>query len=104
MRPLHAHALYICIVQEKYQKTSVNALVQVDFPVYALSKHKQNPYLQANRNKWLSAQSCHFVRFFYGIKLHANVQCDYIAYAKYQMALVKSLVQVDFPVHALTEH
>ena len=41
MTPLHAHAQYICIVYAKYQKASVKALVQVDFPVYALSKHKQ---------------------------------------------------------------
>ena len=27
--------------------TSVKVLVQVDLPVYALSKHKQNPYLKA---------------------------------------------------------
>ena len=37
---LHAHAQYIYIVCAKYQKPSVEALVQVDFPVYALSKHK----------------------------------------------------------------
>ena len=43
MTPLHAHAQYICIVDAKYQKHSgVKALVQVDFPVYALSKQKQN--------------------------------------------------------------
>ena len=42
MTPLHAHAQYICIVYAKYQKASVKALVQVDFPVYALFKQKQN--------------------------------------------------------------
>ena len=42
MTPLHANAQYICIVYAKYQKASVKALVQVDFPVYALSKQKQN--------------------------------------------------------------
>ena len=42
MTPLHAHAQYICIVYAKYQKASVKALVQVDFPVYGLSKQKQN--------------------------------------------------------------
>ena len=42
--PLHAHTQYSCIVHvfAKYQKASVKALVQVDFPMYALSKHKQN--------------------------------------------------------------
>ena len=41
----------------------------------------------------------------YGIKLlHANVQCVYIVYTNYQMASVKALVLVDFPMHALSEH
>ena len=44
-------------------------------------------------------------KYFYAIKLlRANVQCVYIVYAKYQMASVKTLVQVDFPVHVLSEH
>ena len=51
MTLLHAHAQYIYIVYAKIQKASVKAPVQVDFPVYALSKHKQNPYLKANRKK-----------------------------------------------------
>ena len=42
MTPLHAYAQYICIVYAKYQKASVKALVQVYFPMYALSKKKQN--------------------------------------------------------------
>ena len=42
MTPLHAHAQYVCILYAKYQKASVKALVQVDFPVYALSKQKHN--------------------------------------------------------------
>ena len=59
MTPLHAHAQYICIVYAKYQKASVKALVQADFPVYALSKQKAK---QENRKKWLSSQSCHLVK------------------------------------------
>ena len=59
MTPLHAHAQYICIVYAKYQKASVKALVQVDFPVYALFKQKQN---KQTGKKWLSSQSCHFVK------------------------------------------
>ena len=35
---LHAHAQYIYVVNAKYQKASVKALVQVDFPVYAQAK------------------------------------------------------------------
>ena len=38
MTLLHAHAQYIYIVSAKYQKPSVKALVQVDFPVYAQAK------------------------------------------------------------------
>ena len=45
MTLLHAHAHYICIVCAKYQRASVKALVQVGFLMYALSKHKHNPYL-----------------------------------------------------------
>ena len=58
MTPLHAHAQYVCIVYAKYQKASVKALVQVDFPMYALSKQKQNKKTE----KWLSSQSCHLVK------------------------------------------
>ena len=42
MTPLHAHAQFIWMIYAKYQKASVKALVQVDFPLYALSKHNQN--------------------------------------------------------------
>ena len=38
MKLLHAHAKYIYINNAKYQKPSVKALVQVDFPVYAQAK------------------------------------------------------------------
>ena len=40
MTLLHAHAQCLCIyiVNAKYEKLSVKALVQVDFPVYALAK------------------------------------------------------------------
>ena len=62
MTLLHAHAHYICIVCDKYQKASVKALVQADFLMYALSKHKHNPYLIGNKKKWLSSQSYHFVK------------------------------------------
>ena len=98
MTILHAHAQYIYIVNAKYQKASVKALVHVDFPVYAQAK--------SLFKNWLNSKCCHFVKkYFYGIKLlHANVQCIYIVYAKYQMSSVKALVQVDFPVHVLSEH
>ena len=40
MTLLHAHAqyMYIYIVNAKYQKASVKALVQGDFPIYAQAK------------------------------------------------------------------
>ena len=76
MTLLHAHAQYIYSVYAKYQKASVKALVQVDFPVYALSKHKQNLYLKANRKNWFTKMSfCQKKKHVFGIKLlHANVQ------------------------------
>ena len=45
----------------KYQIVSSKEVVRVDWPVYALFKHKHNPCLKASREKWLSSQSCHFV-------------------------------------------
>ena len=91
----------LCKVSESFSKSSGT----VDFPVYTLSKHKQNAYLTANRKKKrLISQSCHFVKaYFFVIKLfHANVQCVYIVYAKYQNVSVKALVRADFPVYALS--
>ena len=38
MTLLHVHAQYIYIVNAKYQKSSVQALIQADFPVYAQAK------------------------------------------------------------------
>ena len=59
-----------------------------------------------NIKQWLSSKHCHFVKkYFYGIKLlHANVQCVYIVYARYQMTSVKNPVKVDFPMHVLSKH
>ena len=73
MTLLHAHAQYIYIVNAKYQKPSVKALVQVDFPVYAqakaLFKSKQETNGSFQRAVILSKN------FFFGIKLlYANVQ------------------------------
>ena len=45
MTRLHALAHYMCIVCAKYQRASIKALVQVDFFIHVLSKHKHNPYL-----------------------------------------------------------
>ena len=48
MTILHAHAQYIYIVNAKYQKPSVKALVQVDFPVYAQAKSLFKSKLEKN--------------------------------------------------------
>ena len=58
MTLLHAHAQYIYIVNAKYQKPSVKALVQVDFPVYAQAKS----LFKSKQEKWLISQSCYFVQ------------------------------------------
>ena len=118
MTLLHAHADYICIVCAKYQRASVKALVQVDFLMYALSKHKHNPYLIGK--KWLSSQSYHFVKnkywlssqryhfvknLYFGIKLlHTNVQYVYIVLEEYQTVSAKAVVQIDLPAYALSVH
>ena len=39
------HMLIISVLYVQSIKASVRALVQVDFLMYALSKHKHNPYL-----------------------------------------------------------
>ena len=80
---------------------SVKALLQDDFHIqYYLSTNKAL-IKKLSRKK----NGCHFVKkYFYCIKLlHVNAQCVLIVYAKYQMAPVKALIQVDFPMHALTK-
>ena len=76
MALLYAHAQYIYTVNAKYQKPSVKALVQVDFPVYAQAKSlfKSKQDKNAHFKKLLFCQ-----KTFFGIKLlHANVQWVYI--------------------------
>ena len=65
MTPLHAHAQYICIVYAKYQKDSVKALVQVDFPVYALSKQKQNKQTGKKMAKFIKLSFCKNLIFWH---------------------------------------
>ena len=48
MTLLHAHGQYNYIVNAKYQKPSVKALVQVDFPVYAEAKSLFKSKLEKN--------------------------------------------------------
>ena len=61
---------YIYIVNAKYQKSSVKAMVQVDFPIYTQAKS-----LYGSFQKAVIMSKKHF----FGIKLlYANVQCVYI--------------------------
>ena len=66
--------------------------------MYYLSTNKT--LIKKQCKKWLSSKRCHFVKkYFYGIKLlHANVQCVYIVYTKYQDVSVKVVEQVDINV------
>ena len=76
MTLLHAHAQYIYTVNANYQKPSVKALVQIDFPVYAQAKSlfKSKQEKMAPFTKLLFCP-----KRFFGIKLlHANVQWVYI--------------------------
>ena len=72
MTLLHAHAQYIYIVNAKFQKPSVKALVQVDFAVYAQAK----ALFKSKQEKMAHYVSCYFVKkHFFCIKLlYANVQ------------------------------
>ena len=76
MTLLHAHAQYIYIVNAKYQKPSVKALVQVDFPVYAQAKS----FFKSKQEKNGSFQKAVILsKTFFDIKLlHANFQWVYI--------------------------
>ena len=77
MTLLHAHAQYTYIVNAKYQKPSVKAMVQVDFPVYAQAKS----LFKSKQEKNGSFQKAVILskKHFFGIKLlYANVQWGYI--------------------------
>ena len=67
MTLLHAHAQYIYIVMAKYQKPSVKAMVQADFPVYAQAKSlfKSKQEKNGSFQKAVILSKKHFI----GIKL-----------------------------------
>ena len=90
---------YVGKVSDSFSQNCGTSWFPCACTIWALTK----PLL---RSKVLSSKRCHIVKkYFYGIKLlHANVQCIYIVYAKYQMASAKTLIKVDFPVHVLSEH
>ena len=68
-------------MQAKYQIVSSKAVVQVDWPMYGLFKHKHNPYLKASwkENGYVDKAVIFSIMNFFGTKLlNANVQCVYI--------------------------
>ena len=75
MTLLHAHAHYICNVCAKYQKASVKTLVQVDFLMYSLSKHKHNPYLIGA--KFTKVSFCQKLIFWHQTSSHKCSMCLY---------------------------
>ena len=77
---------------------SVKALVRLISPcMHYLSTNKTLIKKQSAKKLAKFKMLFFFVKtYFYGIKLiHANVQCIYTVYAKYQMASVKALVRAD---------
>ena len=77
MTLLHAHAQYIYIVTAKYQKPSVKALVQVDFPEYALAKSlfKSKQEKMAHFTKLLVCQKTCFWHQTSSCKCSVSLYC-----------------------------
>ena len=88
-------------MRAKYQIVLSNAVVGVDRPMKALSKHLP----KLIREKCLSSHICHFVKIHFLTKLlHAYFQCVYIVKTKYQITGTKAVVGVDQPMKALSMH
>ena len=99
MTPLRAHCQYICIVYAKYQKASVKALVQDDFPsMHYLSKSKTRK--QEKMAKFTELLFCQKLIFW---QKTSSCKCSMCLYyvGKVSDSFSKALVQIDFPVHAL---
>ena len=88
-----------------YQIQTANALVQVEFPVNALSEKHKFPMQKFEKNaKFKMLSFCQEIIFSVSNILMQNVQCFKIVYAKYQMSAAKALVQVEFPVFVLSPY
>ena len=98
MTLLHTHAHFFCLVYAKYQKASVKALVQVNFLMYALSKHKHNPYLKGNRKmaKFTMSKINILASNFFTRMFSVSILC------KQSIRLFQQRLQVDFPAYALS--
>ena len=73
----HAQYMYIYIVNAKYQKASVKALVQVDFPIYAQTKSlfKSKQEKMANFTKLLFCQKIFFWHRTSSCKCSMSLYC-----------------------------
>ena len=76
----------------KYQMLTAEAGLQVEFPMYALSKNTKSILKKKSEKIMLNSKCCHFVKkIFLSIQyLHVNVQGVCIVYAKYQILNSKS--------------
>ena len=94
---LHANVQYVYIVyalvSDGFSKRSGTRLFPGTCTIWALTK----PLLGSKVLKWLF-KTMSFSKIKYGIKiLHANVECVFTVYAKYQLASVKPLVKANIP-------
>ena len=106
MTLLYAHAHYICVVCAKYQRASVKALVQVDFLMYALSKHKHNRFLIGKMAKFTKLSLCKKLIFWHQTSSHKCSVCLYCV-SKVSDCFSKSCGTSWFPrictIYALTK-
>ena len=98
---LHAHTQCVYIAQAKNQNISAKAAVQVDFSMYALSKHKQNKYT-GKKAKFTKLSFCQKLIFWHPSSSRKCSMCLHCV-CKLSEGVSKTVVQVDFPVHALSE-
>ena len=86
----------------KYQMPAANALVQVEFPVYAL--RTQNSYEEEKqKNCYVQNAVILSKKYFLDIKyVHANVKCLCIVYKNFQNVPEINVGGVEFLIQALS--
>ena len=75
--------------------------------MYVLSKHKQNPYLKANRKNWQNVYKAVICGKKYFLASHFFTQMFIVSLypkAKYQIVSAKAVVRVDLHAYALSMH
>ena len=89
-------------VQAMYKIEPSKAVVEVDWPVYALSSGKHKCLLKHAEKMTYFSKLPFCQILFYSIKfLHVNAQCTCIAKAKYLSAPSNAVVRVYRPMHVL---